>query len=94
MCSHDRHDDYVAPDPAEEAAAAGQPVRKDDNPEVFEERLRDDVEATHAVIHALNEWMHETWSFNYEGRIFATPIINFSIVDQALAEVDYVLERL
>jgi adenylate kinase len=26
---------------AEEAAAAGQPVRKDDNPEVFEERLRE-----------------------------------------------------
>src|SRR5690606_27967299 len=26
---------------AEEAKAAGQPVRKDDNPEVFEERLRE-----------------------------------------------------
>jgi adenylate kinase len=26
---------------AEEAAAAGQPVRKDDNPEVFDERLRE-----------------------------------------------------
>ena len=24
------------------------------------------------VIHALNEWMHETWTFNYEDRIFAT----------------------
>ena len=27
---------------------------------LLEERLRGDPEATHAVIHALNEWMHET----------------------------------
>ena len=38
---------------------------------LVEERLRDDLEATHAVIHALNEWMHETWTFDYEDRIFA-----------------------
>ena len=33
--------------------------------------MRDDPELIHAVIHALNEWMHETWTFNYEDRIFA-----------------------
>ena len=41
---------------------------------LIEERLRDDVEATHAIIHALNEWMLETWTFNYADRIFATPV--------------------
>src|SRR5947209_13987000 len=35
---------------------------------LLEERLRDDIEATHAVIHSLNEWMYETWQFNYENR--------------------------
>ncbi len=60
---------------------------------LVEERLRDDVEATHAVIHALNEWMHETWTFNYEGRIFATPIITLPIVDRALEELEWCLER-
>ena len=40
---------------------------------LVEERLRDDPDAIHAVIHALNEWMHETWTFNYENRIFPTP---------------------
>ena len=41
------------------------------------------AEATHAVIHALNEWMHETWSFDYEGRIFATPLGHvWEFVDQ------------
>ena len=42
---------------------------------LLEERLRDDPVATHAVVHALNEWMHEHWTFNYEGRIFPTPVI-------------------
>ena len=42
---------------------------------LLEERLRDDIEATHAVIHSLNEWMYETWQFNYEDRIFTTPVI-------------------
>jgi predicted TIM-barrel fold metal-dependent hydrolase len=60
---------------------------------LLEERLRDDPEATHAVIHALNEWMHETWSFNYEGRIFATPVITLPIVDKAIEELDWILER-
>ncbi len=40
---------------------------------LIEERTTDDVILTHAVIHALNEWMHEHWTFDYEGRIFATP---------------------
>ena len=33
---------------------------------LVEERLRDDPDAMHVVIHALNEWMYETWQFNYE----------------------------
>ena len=45
---------------------------------LLEERMRDDPELTHAVIHALNEWMHETWQFDYEGRIFATPVITLA----------------
>ncbi|MBO6640558.1 MAG: adenylate kinase [Roseitalea sp.] len=35
---------------AEDAAAAGQPVRKDDNPEVFDERLREYYKKTAALI--------------------------------------------
>src|ERR1035437_5740606 len=30
---------------------------------LIEERMADDPKATHAVVHALNQWMHETWSF-------------------------------
>ncbi|MDQ6696725.1 MAG: amidohydrolase [Actinomycetota bacterium] len=60
---------------------------------LVEERLRDDPAAIHAVISALNRWMYETWSFNYQDRIFATPVITLPILDQALAELEWVLER-
>ncbi len=60
---------------------------------LLEERLRDDPELIHAVIHSLNEWMYEEWSFNYEDRIFATPVITLPIVDKAIEELEWVLER-
>jgi predicted TIM-barrel fold metal-dependent hydrolase len=60
---------------------------------LLEERMRDDLELTHAAIHALNEWLYETWSFDYEGRIFATPVITLPIVDRAVEELEWVLER-
>ena len=60
---------------------------------LLEERLADDPDATHAVIHALNQWMHEQWTFNYEDRIFPTPVITLPIVDQAIEELEWVVER-
>jgi predicted TIM-barrel fold metal-dependent hydrolase len=60
---------------------------------LVEERMRDDPELTHAVVHALNQWIHETWTFDYEGRIFATPVITLPIVDRAIEELEWVVER-
>jgi predicted TIM-barrel fold metal-dependent hydrolase len=60
---------------------------------LLEERLRDDPELTHAAIHALNEWLHETWQFNYEDRIFTTPVITLPIVEKAVEELEWVVER-
>ena len=60
---------------------------------LLEERLRDDPKATHAVIHALNQWMYEQWSFAYEDRIFAAPVITLPIVERAIEELEWVLER-
>jgi predicted TIM-barrel fold metal-dependent hydrolase len=60
---------------------------------LVEERLRDDPDATHAVVHALNEWMHEHWTFNYEDRIFPVPVITLPIVAEAIKELEWVLER-
>jgi predicted TIM-barrel fold metal-dependent hydrolase len=60
---------------------------------LLEERLRDDLDATHAVVHSLNQWLHETWSFNYQNRIFAVPVVTLPIVERALEELEWVLER-
>ena len=60
---------------------------------LVEERMKDDVELTHAVVHALNRWLSETWTFDYEGRIFATPIISLPIVERAIEELDWVVAR-
>jgi len=60
---------------------------------LLEERLRDDPIATHTVIHALNQWMHEHWTLNFENRIFPTPVITLPIVEKAIEELEWVLER-
>ncbi|MEX5710539.1 amidohydrolase family protein [Parafrankia sp. FMc6] len=60
---------------------------------LLEERMSDDPELTHIVIHALNEWLYETWQFNYENRIFTTPVITLPIVEKAIEELEWVVER-
>ncbi|ABW13421.1 amidohydrolase 2 [Parafrankia sp. EAN1pec] len=60
---------------------------------LLEERMRDDPDLTHAVVHSLNEWIHEVWSFNYENRIFTTPVITLPIVEKAIAELEWAAER-
>jgi predicted TIM-barrel fold metal-dependent hydrolase len=60
---------------------------------LIEERLRDDPDLCAAVVHALNQWMNDEWPFVYEGRIFATPIITPGVLDHALNELEWVLER-
>jgi len=60
---------------------------------LVEERFRDYPDAIHAIIHALNQWLHETWTFDFSGRIFTTPVIALPIVDKALEELDWAVER-
>ncbi len=60
---------------------------------LLEERMRDDPRLAHAAVHALNEWLYETWQFSYEDRIFSTPVITLPIVDKAIEELEWVVER-
>ncbi len=60
---------------------------------LLEERMRDDPELTHAAIHSLNEWLYEEWGFNHENRIFTTPVITLPIVEKAIEELEWVVER-
>jgi predicted TIM-barrel fold metal-dependent hydrolase len=60
---------------------------------LLEDRLRMDPKATHVVIHALNQWMHEHWTFNFADRIFPPPVITLPIVSEAIKELEWVVER-
>jgi predicted TIM-barrel fold metal-dependent hydrolase len=59
----------------------------------LEERMADDPVAVSIVIHALNEWLHEHWSYVYSDALYVTPIISLAVLDRALAELEFVAER-
>ncbi|MDQ0681974.1 putative TIM-barrel fold metal-dependent hydrolase [Streptomyces achromogenes] len=60
---------------------------------LVEERMKDDPELIHVVVHSLNQWLHDTWGFTYKDRIFTVPVITLPIVDKAIEELDWVVER-
>ena len=60
---------------------------------VLEERLTDDPVATHVLVHAFNEWLLDHWSFNVDDRIFPVPVITLPIVDRAIEELEWLVER-
>ena len=60
---------------------------------LLEERMRDDPDRTHAAVHAFNRWLHDEWTFNYQDRIFPTPVITLPIVERAIEELEWVVER-
>ena len=60
---------------------------------VLEERLADDPVGTHVIIHAFNQWLHDHWSFDVEGRLFPVPVVTLPIVERAIAELDWLVER-
>ncbi len=59
----------------------------------LETRLKDDPDALSVAVHALNQWMHEHWSYVYEDAIYSTPIITLATLDGALNELEYIAER-
>jgi predicted TIM-barrel fold metal-dependent hydrolase len=61
---------------------------------VLEGRVADDPDVAVAIIHALNEWMHEHWSFVYSDSIYSTPIVTLAAGnDRAIQELEWVHER-
>lgn len=60
---------------------------------LLEERLRDDPVAIHVLVHALNQWLDEVWGFNYQNRIFTTPVITLPIVEKAIEELEWAVKR-
>jgi predicted TIM-barrel fold metal-dependent hydrolase len=60
---------------------------------LVEERLIDDPALTQIALRAFNEWLHDEWRYDYEGRIFATPVVNPCVLDEGIAELERIIDR-
>jgi predicted TIM-barrel fold metal-dependent hydrolase len=60
----------------------------------IEERMADNPDITVTVIHALNAWMHEHWTYVYSDALYSTPIISLAAGnDKALEELEFIHDR-
>jgi predicted TIM-barrel fold metal-dependent hydrolase len=55
--------------------------------------MQPDVEAILDIFRAFNRWLNDEWGFAYQDRIFGAPYLTLSDLDNALAELDWVLEH-
>lgn len=60
---------------------------------LIEERLIDDPYLTQVAITVPNEWLFDEWSYNYQDRIFATPVVNPCDLDLGIAELERIVDR-
>jgi len=60
---------------------------------LLEVKLVDDPDLTCVVLHAFNQWLHDEWTFDFQGRIFATPIVNPCVPERGVAELEWLLDR-
>jgi predicted TIM-barrel fold metal-dependent hydrolase len=60
---------------------------------LVEHAAADDPELVVAMIHALNQWMLETWGYTHSDRLFMTPVITCALVDDARRELEYLVEH-
>jgi predicted TIM-barrel fold metal-dependent hydrolase len=60
---------------------------------LYEELLKEDVEAVTLVFRAFNRWLDEDWGVAYRDRIFAAPYISLADVDFAVEELEWALGR-
>jgi predicted TIM-barrel fold metal-dependent hydrolase len=52
----------------------------------------DDPDQFYANFRAFNRWLEDEWGYGRDGRIFSTPMLSLLDVEQAVAELDRVLE--
>ena len=59
----------------------------------MEQALINDLPAARAAFRAFNRWMDDDWGFAYKDRIYGVPYLTLSDLDNALAELEWVLDR-
>ena len=60
---------------------------------LYEELLKDDVDAVCTAFEAFNRWLFDDWGFVHEDRIFSAPYITLADPSRAERELEWALER-
>jgi len=60
---------------------------------LVEHSAAEDPELTGAIIHALNQWMAEHWGFSHQDRLYMTPVLTLGVLENALRELEFILEN-
>ncbi len=58
----------------------------------IEHLMFDDADMMYRIFRAFNDWLDEDWGFDFEGRIYSPPVIPVLDVDQAVVELERVLD--
>lgn len=58
---------------------------------LYEELIKNDVEACSVMMQAFNQWLLEDWGYAFQEKIFGAPYLCFGDVAAAAAEVDKVV---
>ncbi len=59
----------------------------------LEEITASNVDLTVDLLWSFNRWLEEDWGFAHRGRIFATPVLSLSDVGEAVAMLEWALDR-
>lgn len=59
----------------------------------LEEATGANVQLTVDLLWAFNRWLEEDWGFCHAGRLYATPVVSLSDVDEAVRMLEWALDR-
>lgn len=60
---------------------------------LYEEPLKHDPVAVMKMAQAFNRWLDDDWGFGYQDRIFAAPYLSLAVVDEAVTELEWALDK-
>jgi predicted TIM-barrel fold metal-dependent hydrolase len=60
---------------------------------LYEELLKDDIEAVTTLFTAFNRWLDDDWSCNHRDRVFAAPYVTLADIDWAISELEWAIDR-
>jgi len=55
--------------------------------------MKDDPHRTYLNVQSFNRWIYEEWGFGADGRIYGVPVMSLLDLDQAITELDWLIDH-